>query len=341
MPDFIVARNPEEGTSLPFLIRLPLGDGIVLKARETWPRTAKVYCHRAEGWPDEPEIVERVPVRSCVRRGAAIDLVLDRGRDSRSQLVVTMARGREMIFWQTTKTLKQARPGVRRAGARAQGIAELQIVVDSHERYAWKFTDHQVTTVKRALPAGDYAVERDGRLVAVVERKSLDDLVSSLTTGTLRYQLTELAAQPRAAIVVEERYSRIFALEHVRPAVVADLLAECHAHYPSVPVIFAETRPLAQQWTYRFLAACLDAVLDEESADETVRGLAVPPLLDVPARPAPAAPPSADPRAIRAWALSTGLTVAAKGRIPAELRAAYEAAQTAAPSADIAASAVE
>ena len=37
--------------------------------------------------PEEPEIVERTPVRSCVRRGAAIDLVLDRGRENRSQVL--------------------------------------------------------------------------------------------------------------------------------------------------------------------------------------------------------------------------------------------------------------
>ncbi len=51
---------------------------------------------RVEEWPAEPDIVERVPLRSCVRRGAAIDLVLDRGRENRSQLVFTTARGREV-----------------------------------------------------------------------------------------------------------------------------------------------------------------------------------------------------------------------------------------------------
>ncbi|WP_256842172.1 hypothetical protein [Ornithinimicrobium cryptoxanthini] len=65
--DFVIARNPEEGTTLPYLLRIPLGsDGIVLKSKETWPRTGKVYCHRAVGWPREPEIVEQLPVRSCV-----------------------------------------------------------------------------------------------------------------------------------------------------------------------------------------------------------------------------------------------------------------------------------
>ena len=117
MPDdFVIARNPEEGTSLPYLLRVPYGaDGVLLKARETWPRTAKVYCHRVEEWPTDAEIVDRVAVRSCTRRGAAIDLVLDRARENRSQFVMSFARGgRQAIFWQTQRTAKQARPRVRR-----------------------------------------------------------------------------------------------------------------------------------------------------------------------------------------------------------------------------------
>jgi hypothetical protein len=86
--DFVIARNPDGDSTLPYLLRVPLGpQGVILKARETWPRTAKVYCHRVHESPEDAEIVERVPVRSCVRRGAAIDLVLDRGRENRSQLV--------------------------------------------------------------------------------------------------------------------------------------------------------------------------------------------------------------------------------------------------------------
>ena len=32
--DFLIARNPEPGSSLPYLLRIPLGpDGVVLKAK--------------------------------------------------------------------------------------------------------------------------------------------------------------------------------------------------------------------------------------------------------------------------------------------------------------------
>ena len=109
--DFVIARNTELGSTLRDLLRIPLGDGIILKAKDTWPRTGKVYCHRVEEWPVDAEVVERV-VSGAAYDGAAIDLVLDRGRENRSQIIITNARGRQMIFWQTARTAKQARPAV-------------------------------------------------------------------------------------------------------------------------------------------------------------------------------------------------------------------------------------
>ena len=55
MEDFVVARNPDGASSLPFLVRLPLRSGpVVLKVRETWPRMSKVYCHPSQDWPADP-----------------------------------------------------------------------------------------------------------------------------------------------------------------------------------------------------------------------------------------------------------------------------------------------
>ena len=91
--DFLIARNPDPESRLPYLVRIPFGDGIVLKTKDVWPRTAKLYCHREGVWPADPDIVERVPTRACTRRGAAIDLVLDTRKESRSQFVLTRIRG--------------------------------------------------------------------------------------------------------------------------------------------------------------------------------------------------------------------------------------------------------
>lgn len=57
-------------------------------------------------WPDPPEIVERIPLISCTRRGAAIDVVADRDREHRSEIVFTRGHGREMVFWQSPRTRK-------------------------------------------------------------------------------------------------------------------------------------------------------------------------------------------------------------------------------------------
>ena len=256
---FEVAANPDPDSSLPFLIRLPLPDGeLVLKARDSWPRTAKVYCHRAERWPDRPEIVERVPVRSCRRRGVAIDLVLDRPRENRSQLIFTRIQGdREGIFWQSARTTRQARPGIRVPRRRAAGLANPTILVDTRERYPYRFAHQQATTERQALPVGDYGIAHGDRIVAVVERKSLADLTRRLIDGQLTYLLADLATIPRAAVVVEDRYSSLFKLEHTKPSFVAETLAALTVRYPTVPITFCETRPLAEEWTYRFLGAAL------------------------------------------------------------------------------------
>jgi hypothetical protein len=257
---FEVAANPDADSTLPFLIRLPLPDGeLVLKARDSWPRTAKVYCHRAqEGWPLEPELVEQVPIRSCQRRGVAIDLVLDRPRENRSQLVFTRIQGgREGIFWQSARTTRQARPGIRVPRRRAAELAQITILVDTRERYPYKFTHQHASTQRRALPAGDYGIEHDEQIVAVVERKSLNDLVRRLIDGQLTYAIADMATLPRAAVVVEDRYSSLFKLEYAKPGFITELLAALTIRYPTVPIHFSETRPLAEEWTYRFLGAAL------------------------------------------------------------------------------------
>jgi hypothetical protein len=261
-PSFVVARNPDPDTTLPYLLRLPL-EGIELKARERWPATARVYCHPlTEGWPAEAEVLEEVPVRHCERRGTAIDLVLDRGRENRSQFVFTKPhagrpRGRPMIFWQTARTAARARPGQRVPTRRASRLEALAVTVDTRERYPYRFAGRPVDRTRAPLPVGDYAVLADGEVLAAVERKTLPDLVKSLVDGSLNFRLTELAALPRAAVVVEERYGALLKVEHVQAGWLLELVAQLGVRYPSVPLVFADSRKLAEEWTYRFLAAGL------------------------------------------------------------------------------------
>ncbi len=205
--------------------------------------------------------------------------------------------------------------------ARAAGIPELEIVVDSHEQYAYHFNGQQVTTVKRALPCGDYGITAEGRLIASVERKSLTDLVASLTGGKLRYALAALAALPRAAVVVEDRYSAMFKLGRVHPAIVADGLAEPQVRWPSVPIIFCETRQLAEEWAYRFLAAARTWAETEDAAIQRIAPTSeTTDIADAPAAPEPST------AEVRARARATGLSVPDRGKLRPEVWDAWRTA---------------
>lgn len=257
-PLFVVARNPEPDSKLPYLLGLPIDEGVVLKARETWPTVSRVYCHPFEGeWPGDAEIIQEVPVASCRRRGAAIDLVLDRPRLARSQFVFTEVNGRPAIFWQTQKTARAANPGGRIPRRRTLQEA-VRIAVDTRERYPYRFAAQGAVTLRTALPAGDYAVlAEDGTVLAAVERKTLENLAATLSDGTLAFQMQRQSELPLAAVVVEGRYSGLFKLEHVSGAWLADQLSRLEVRYPEVRVVFADSRRFAEEWTYRFLSSAL------------------------------------------------------------------------------------
>lgn len=111
--------------------------------------------------------------------------------------------------------------------------------------------------MRSPLPAGDYAVCAGDHLIATVERKTLEDFSKSLIDGSLNYALAELAALPVAAVVVEERYGALLGNQHARPGWLLELVARLQVRYPTVPITFADSRKLAEEWTYRFLAAAL------------------------------------------------------------------------------------
>jgi hypothetical protein len=255
----VVARNQQADSKLPYLVQLPLDGGMVLKARETWPSSARVYCHRfEEPWPADAEVIEREPVRLCRRRGAAVDLVLERGSRARSQFVFTQVRGRPAIFWQTQKTAKSANPGARVPRGRA--LREpLAVLVDTRERYPYRFATLAVECHREALPAGDYGVrDANGDLLAAVERKTLENLATSLSDGGLAFQMGRLAELPLAAVAVEGRYTALLAHAHAPPGWLADQLVRLQARYPQIPVVFLDSRRHAEDWTHRFLATVVE-----------------------------------------------------------------------------------
>jgi hypothetical protein len=95
---------------------------------------------------------------------------------------------------------------------------------------------------------------------------------------------------------------------------VADAIAECQIRFPTVPIVFCDTRRLAQEWTYRFLAAARVGLSEEMVGDLAVRGLEAAPRL------APAPPTPAE---VRGWAMANNIAVSDRGRIPVAVMDQY------------------
>lgn len=123
--------------------------------------------------------------------------------------------------------------------------------------------------------------------------------------------------------MVEDRYSQVFKLDWVRPAVVADGLAELQVRWPGVPIVYAESRTLSEEWTYRYLAAAHVWATDELALAERAGADAVQPETAT----APAAPEPTTSE-VRAWARTAGMTVPDRGRLRPDIWAAWHAAHS-------------
>ncbi len=91
----------------------------------------------------------------------------------------------------------------------------------------------------------------------MVERKTLANLATSLSDGTLAFQMQRLAEVGRCAIVVEGDYPHPFRTQPGRGSWLADMLGRLMVRYPEVPIIFAGSRKFAEEWAYRFFGAAV------------------------------------------------------------------------------------
>ncbi len=239
---------------------------LAVRAPSAWPGPGQqIFCLRKDpNEADEPlELVERVPVLQMSRLGRKLAIVLDRALRKRCEFLFISKPYRdrpgtyEQVFFRTESGIRAHRSRTRLELQPRQAV--LDVVIDSGEKYAWRFPGARVT--QRKLPAGDYALLDGERVVAVVERKSFDNLLQDLgAMQALHHALADLTRYDHAALVIEAQYADFLdprRLEGRWPAAfVAKAIAEVTAMHPSLPVIFAGNRKLANQWAYRFLEAC-------------------------------------------------------------------------------------
>jgi ERCC4-type nuclease len=132
------------------------------------------------------------------------------------------------------------------------------IIIDTREQEEYSFDSRLATTVRRALPAGDYSVAGLESTVAV-ERKTLDDFVSTLIHSRKRFrkELRKLLGYRAACVVVEAGVPDVL-LHRYRSdahsnAVIGSALAIILDF--RIPVFFCSNRQAACQFVQAYLLA--------------------------------------------------------------------------------------
>lgn len=130
------------------------------------------------------------------------------------------------------------------------------VVVDTREQVPYTFDSERIQIVRRALLAGDYALDGHER-AAVVERKSIEDYVGTVVRARARFarELKLLAAYERACVVVEASLDDIVAHRYradVHPNAVLGATWSIIVDH-RVPVYFCSDRQLARRFVEGFL----------------------------------------------------------------------------------------
>ncbi len=235
---------------------------LAVRAQNRWPGAgSQIFCLReTELDPAEPlEPFERVAVAHLTRVGRKLSVTLDRAQRKRCEFLKIEKPFKdrpgtyEQIYFRTEQGVR-----AHRTSGRVELLSRggLDVVIDSAELYPWKFPGARVT--RRKLPVGDYALVEEERLVAVVERKTRENLLGNVhEIKGLHQQLAELGSYPHAAMVVEAQYADFGNPARIGKWPASHLLrviGELAALHPAVPLVFAGNRKLANVWTQRFFA---------------------------------------------------------------------------------------
>ena len=252
----------------PYRLQIIRGDKpwLVLRTQDRWPAAGRhIFCLREEEPPEPDEMLvemERVVIVAFNERGRRISVVLDRKRYKRCDFLFLKKsyKGRpgesyEQIFWLTQRSIEQHRPAFKLVTR--QESPQLVVRIHSNEKYPWRFPGAMME--RGAIAAGDYALMDGNKTLAVVERKTLDNLLADFgVMPVLHQRLAELAAQHNHALVIEASYADFLnpkKVHHYSPSFCAKVIAELYALHPTLRIVFCASRKAANEWTRHFFTA--------------------------------------------------------------------------------------
>lgn len=130
----------------------------------------------------------------------------------------------------------------------------MRLVVDTREQKPWRFPD-DVKTVRQALPFGDYSLISSS-VLAVIERKSEEDLVTTLTRDADRFrrELIQLANADYGIVVVETSIPSLLEEKYrskVSGKEILDRVVSLSVDW-NVPVVWASDRVCAIAYALRW-----------------------------------------------------------------------------------------
>ncbi len=252
---------------------------LVLRTQDRWPAAGKnIFCLREEKLPDQGEVlreIERVPILAFHERGRRLSVVLDRKRYKRCDFLFLSKPYKqrpgekyEQIFWLTQRSIEQHRPAAKLT--RLPAADSMAIRIASDERYPWRFPGVQVE--RGPLPIGDYALMNGSDIVAVVERKTLDNLLADFgTMPVLHQRLAELTTYEHHALVVEALYADFLnprKVHHYSPGFCARAIAELYALHPRLRMVFCANRKMAREWTRHYFSVVWEQASAKAAATE-------------------------------------------------------------------------
>jgi hypothetical protein len=134
---------------------------------------------------------------------------------------------------------------------------DISIRIASDERYPWRFSEAHIE--RGSLPVGDYALMDSDNIVALVERKTFENILSDFgIMPVLHQRLAELTTYQHHALVIEALYADFLnpkKVHHYTTGFCARAIGELYVLHTRLNIVFCANRKIANEWTRHYFSA--------------------------------------------------------------------------------------